>query len=111
MDKQRLAEPEPTMTGDELWQIMKAFEKDLEAFSKTTFVQHLASRTVWDAWFFNGRRTAIAEARAKLIGDLKEKAPGARDTNRFKRFENTMARIKRGEFPKKRKAKRRKVKP
>ncbi|MDR3437153.1 hypothetical protein [Telmatospirillum sp.] len=106
------AEPEPKMSNDELWEIQKAFERDLGAFSKTTFVQYLALCTIWDAWFFNGNRAAITAAREKLIAELKKQAPFARDTNRFKRFESAMERIGRGELPKKRKArKRRKVAP
>jgi hypothetical protein len=94
------ADPEPPMTHGELYELVEALEKDLEGFSKTALVLYLAVRTVDRAWYLNGKRRAITEAREQLLAGLKRWVPEARNTNRHNRFVATMERLKTGKLTK-----------
>lgn len=72
----------------------QAFEADLAKFSKTTLVIYLANITISRAWFTHGTREALAEARARLLADLKEWNKSGQMVNRNRRVESALKRFR-----------------
>lgn len=91
--------------------LINALVIDLERYSKTTLVLLLASNTVTNAWVHNGGvLSAIQSAHADLLSNAKAWAKTGRAVSRVKRlnaavarYEETVAAIRAGRLPPKKK--------
>lgn len=90
------ASPEaaPAMTGEEIYQRVKALVSTLEkCATKTMLVYYVANRIVSHGFYMHGTRAGIDQEEARLLDELKSWKDTGRDVNRHKRVMSLLAKL------------------
>ncbi|WP_149470827.1 hypothetical protein [Roseomonas genomospecies 6] len=87
-------EAEPVMTGEEIYQRIKALVSTLEkGATKTMLVYYVANRIVSHGLYLHGTHAGIDQEEARLLDELKSWKNTGRDVNRHKRVMSLLAKL------------------